>query len=410
MRRSLFTVLSIAALLGAACASSAPASLTTAPAAKPTEAPKPAAPAPAAAASPAAAPSPAAAAVPSPVPASPAAAPAPSALPAVAKPSFDTEAIASFYRGKTVRIVVGYPAGNPFDVHARLVANAMPQYLPGSPTIIVENKVGAGGITATNLVYSAEPKDGSVMNIVGAGLTLQQALGAPGIQFDSAKMNWLGSGTKTVSGCALRTDTGVKTIQDVMGPSGKELTVGGIGPGTTTFDTPAVLNATLGTKFKIIQGYAGGGATVNAVTQKEVDGMCGNLDTFEVGARHLMEDGTLKMLIIMGNEPLEHPWLKGVPVAEQLAKSEDDKLMLRAVNSQSLTYHPYAVAPEAPTERVAALRKALADTFADRAFRDAAAKAGFNVNPLTGEQLTEAYRAVLNTPAPLLARLKDILK
>jgi hypothetical protein len=165
------------------------------------------------------------------------------ATPAAQAPpaAVDEQAVGAFYRGKTIRLVVGYAPGGSFDLHARVLARYLSQYVPGNPNVIVENKPGAGGFVATNLVYASEPKDGTVINLVGAGLPLQQALGKEGIQFDVTKMSWLGSGTSTVSACAARVETGITSVQEVIGPNAKQLVVAAIGPGTTTFDTPSVL-------------------------------------------------------------------------------------------------------------------------------------------------------------------------
>ena len=134
--------------------------------------------------------------------------------------------VESFYRGKTVRILVGYGAGGPYDTFSRIVARYMAQYIPGRPTIVVENRPGAASLLAANQVYNSEPKDGTAIVSASSGLPMLQLLGKEGVSFDAARFNWLGGGNKTLSTCAARTDSGVNTLQDTMGPNGKQLVVG----------------------------------------------------------------------------------------------------------------------------------------------------------------------------------------
>lgn len=341
------------------------------------------------------------------VPAAGAAGPAAQA-PAAAAP--DAQGVEGFYRGKTVRILVGYGPGGPYDTFSRLVARYLPQYVPGRPTVVVENRPGAASLLAANLVYNSEPKDGTAIVNASSGLAMLQLLDKDGVSFDAARFQWLGGGNKTISTCAARTDSGVSSIQDIMGPNAKELVVAAIGPGTGTYDTPTTLNAVLGTHFKIVSGYDSTAKVILALEGQEAAGMCANLDTMTSTVRPLFDDGTLKMIAMMGHEPSDHPWLRGVPPAETLAPNEEARQILSALHSAAVANLPYAVAPEVPPERVAALRQALAQTFADPQFRADADKAGFEVNPSTGEELTQVYTTLLATPPSTVAKLKDVLK
>jgi tripartite-type tricarboxylate transporter receptor subunit TctC len=204
----------------------------------------------------------------------------------------------------------------------------------------------------------------------------------------------------------------VNSIHDIVGPNAKQLVVGAIGPGTGTYDTPTTLNAVLGTNFKIVSGYDSTAKVILAVEAQEVTGMCANLDTMTSTVRQLFEgdNPTLKMIAMMGHEPSDHPWLRGVPPAETLAQTEEARQILSALHSAALANLPYAVAPEVPSERVAALRQALAQTFADPQFRADAEKAGFEVNPSSGEELTQVYATLFTMPPATVAKLKDVLK
>lgn len=341
--------------------------------------------------------------------AAPAAA-APTAAPAAKPAAFDERAVADFYRGKTIRIMLGLPPGSGADVTARMVARHLSRYVPGNPSVVVDNKPGAGGLLAGNLVYNVEPKDGTVIVGIIEGNVLQQALGAPGIEFDVTKFNWLGSLIRTHSACLARTDSGVNSIQEMI--SGKELIVASTGPGTTSYDTPTILKEALGANFKLVSGYEGGAKTNLAIETKEVDGYCVSLNAMLSTMTNLLggEQPTTKIIVIMGSETPDHPLLKGVPAAETLAKTEDAKLLLRAVAAPGQMTRPFAFAPGVPSDRVEALRQAFAQVFVDPQFLEDGAKAKVDLSPSTGQEVTRIVQGIQNTPPAVIEKLKLVLK
>jgi tripartite-type tricarboxylate transporter receptor subunit TctC len=425
------------ALLGAvACAPAAPASPTAAPA-KPAEAAKPAATAAPAKPTegPAAKPAeakpalskaegPAASPAAKPAEAKPAASPAakpaetkpalskaegPAASPA-AKAAFDEKAVADFYRGKNVRILVGFAPGGSFDVYARMLAKVLPRYIPGSPNVIVENRAGAASMLAANQVYATEPKDGTAVGYVIEGLLLQQAVANPGVQFDGNKINWLASTVQTWGACAVRSDKGINSIQDVIG--GKEVAVGATGVGSLTHDVPAVIKAALGANFKIVTGYEGTSKMRLAVESGELDGNCMTWDEMSsIDKDKLVGDKPfLKVLTIMGEKTPDHPALKGVPAAETLAKTDEARLLLKTVQRPSDMTKPFMMAPEVPRDRVEAMRQAFFNGLKDQEFLADAAKGGWEVSPRPGTEVAEMVREILATPAPIVEKLKTFLK
>jgi len=323
---------------------------------------------------------------------------------------FDEQAVADFYRGKTIRILVGFSAAGAFDFYSRLLAAHMSQYIPGNPNIIVENRPGAGSALAANLVYAVEPKDGTVIGSFNEFLVLQQLLGAEGIQFDAGRFNWLGSSVDTTSTCLVRSDVGVNSIQELIG--GRELNMGATGPGTPTYDTPAVMNTSLGTRFRMVTGYEGITQINLALESREVDGYCVSLDAVQIVARRLVEaePPVVKILSVMGTQPPDHPYVRGVPATEPLARTEREKQLLRAVHAPSRISKPFAVAPEVPRDRVEALRRAMVAVYADPAFIEDARTANQERSPTDGERVTAVVQELLRTPADAVADLKNILK
>lgn len=319
--------------------------------------------------------------------------------------------VEDFYKNKTVRIVVGFGPGGATDTNARLVASVLSKYIPGNPRVVVQNRPGAGSLLAANTVYNNEPQDGTVIGAFSSDLALAQARGEPGVHFDATKYQWIASGYDTAAMCAVRTDAGVSGIEDVMGPDGKEIVFASFGKGGLSHIPAAVFNEVFGTRFKVVTGYPGGAAQRLAVKNNEVQGFCTTFQTIQ-GTEAGMFEGPAaccKVLIIAGAEEQDHPFLEGVPVAEQLAKkmgkSEEDIAMLRAMNAPNRISIPQAVAPGVPEERVEALRRAFEQAYKDPELLKLAGKMGLDLNPKTGEQVQVIVTELLDTPQPVLERL-----
>ena len=322
---------------------------------------------------------------------------------------FDEKAVGEFYRGKTIRVIIGSGAGGTYDIYSRLLAKHMPRFIPGTPTLLVVPRPGAGGLIAANAVYNSEPKDGTVIGSFGETFVLRQAIGAPGIQFDSAKFQWLGAAINAPLACVARNDSAISTFQDAV--DGKPFTVGTMAPGSTIYDTPAVLNAAFNIQMKLVRGFEGVAAIVNATESKEVEGYCASWLAMLTTGRHLqlIEGGVIKPILIMGDKTPDHPLLKRVPAAETLAKNEEARQLLRTMHAPSQITNPYVVHPEVPKDRVEALRRAFTATFKDPEFLSDAKKTKIEFSPSSGERTTQVVQSILSTPAAVLARMKKVL-
>jgi tripartite-type tricarboxylate transporter receptor subunit TctC len=318
--------------------------------------------------------------------------------------------VASFYRGKTIRIVVGFAPGGGFDTYGRLIAKYLSKYVPGRPTVIVENVPGAASMVAANQVYKTLPKDGTVIASFNENLVLLSALGKEGIEYDPRRFQWLASMVNSPSACATRADAGVNSFEEVM--AGKQWIIASEGPGTTTYDVPVALQAALGANLKLVPGYDGTSRMRLAIESREADGGCWTWDSMSVTARQWFESSPpfAKVLVVMGNRTPDHPWLQGVPAAENLATTPENRQLLALVNVPAQMSKPYAVAPEVPHERAEALRQAFAAVAADAEFIAEAEKAKLDVVPLTGAEVEERVRVVLDAPPAVLAKLKEVLK
>lgn len=318
--------------------------------------------------------------------------------------------VEDFYKGKTVRIVIGFGPGGATDTISRLLQRVLSKHIPGSPSVLVENKPGGGSMLALNTVYNAEPKDGTVIVSFNQDLIRSQAIGAPGVRFDARKLNWLASTDDSVGMCAARTDSGIAKIQDIM--NGKELVIASFGKGTISYDPPAAMNTTLGTKFKIVTGYQGGAAQRLAVRNGEVQGFCTSLEPMTASARELLEGDNpiTRIIVVTGSKTPDHPFARGVPTAETLAKTEEAKKLLRAIHLGFTMTIPFATAPEVPKDRVQALRAAFEKTFKDPEFLALAEKAQQTIRPKFGEEVARVAEEMLNLPPALANKLKVILQ
>jgi tripartite-type tricarboxylate transporter receptor subunit TctC len=397
--------LSVAALLvlATACApasqpvpTTAPAkpAATTAPAASPATAASPAVAKPAT--SPVAGASPAAAASP---------APKPAAQPA-AKPQFDEAAVANFYRGKTLTILVGYTPGGGYDLYARLLAAHIGRSIPGNPTVIVQNLPGAGSMLSANTLFNTSPKDGTVIGTFARGLPAEELMQHDGVQFKSTEFNWIGSMNEEVSVCVARADSPVKTFQDVLTTP---LKVGGTGPGADTDFFPQFLNGVLGTKFDLATGYPGGNDINVAMERGEVQGRCGWSWSSVISTRPqwLQEPRFINILTQMSLN--KHPDLPDVPLVTDFARNDEERTLMRVVFSRQTMGRPYAVPPGVPQDRVNALRYAFDTTLRDPQFLSEAGQGGeIEINPVSGQAVADLVAEIMRTPPDLARRLDEL--
>ncbi|HZR99691.1 MAG TPA: hypothetical protein VFE37_13345 [Chloroflexota bacterium] len=342
----------------------------------------------------------------------PAAPAAPASTPATPAGSTAADAgpASDFYRGKTLRLVVGFAPGGGYDIWARLLAKHLGRHIPGNPAVIVENKPGAGSMLAANLVYNSEPKDGTVVVTFNSQMVLQQLLSQPGLEFDARRFQWLGSASSGQNACMVRRELGITDARQLIGPGGREVVMGGEAPGSGITDTPAVMNAALGTRFKIIYGYEGASKVQLAVESGEVDGFCLTWDSVLATLKPWFEPTPLVTVpLIMGDRVPAHPWLKDTAAAEALAPSDQARKLLRAVQGPRAFTFPYAVAPGVPAERVAVLRQAVDRAFADPALLAEAERSGLVVEYKSADAVTQIVTELLSLDTDTIEAVKRAL-
>lgn len=315
------------------------------------------------------------------------------------------DAIADFYAGKQVTLVVATPPGGPYDNHARLLARHLGRHIPGNPVIVVENMSGATGMRAANYLYAVAPQDGTILANLHNMLALVEALGQTTVVLDPTGFNWLGNMTREVGDAILSTKSRVKTIDDAKRV---EAVMGAAGPMALGAIYPRLMNRVLGTKFRIITGYDGANGVAQALEQGEVEGDAG--DTWFSGQGRTYDwykAGTIRVLVQIGTRT---PDLPDVPLLVDLAGNDADRELLELFSSPYTIGKPTAVGPKVPPARVAALRAAYAATMSDPEFLADATQLGITIAPVSGQELTALMKRLMNLDPVLLKRAREVIE
>jgi tripartite-type tricarboxylate transporter receptor subunit TctC len=312
---------------------------------------------------------------------------------------------ADFYNGKSVTMIVGGSAGGGYDTLARAIGRFLGKHVPGSPAVVVRDMPGAGGMVATNYLYNTADKDGTVIGLVENSTPLAPLFGTKEARYDATKFGWLGTPSIEVGLVVLWHTVPVNSIADLKRTV---TTMGASGTHSTQAFYSRLLNATLGTKMKVINGYTGLNDSFLAMERGEIDGSPSVFYSALTSTRPAwLPDHLAKVIVQYGPERLKE--LPDVPFAADLITNSDDKLLMQAAIAPTALGRPLVMPPGVPAERLAALRKALADVFADPEFKAAADQSGLIVNaPRTGEQLQEVINQAYASPSSVVDRLRQL--
>jgi len=315
------------------------------------------------------------------------------------------DAISDFYKGTTIRLIISADAGGSYDSDARLVARHLGKHIPGNPRIVPENMLGASGRVAANYMYHAAPKDGSVIAVMQQSLPMGQALGEPGIQYDAAKFNWIGSPVRPDETLVVWHTTGVRSIDDAKK---KEVIIGATSPTGMNYVYPKLANELLGTKFKIVTGYPGGTPIVLALERGEVEGRGSNpWSEWKATKPDWVKDR--KIVPILQMSLFKHSDLPDVPLMVDLAPNDTARSVFELITITGELGRPFVAPPGLPAERVATLRKAFDATMKDPEFLADAATAQKEIHPIGWEEMEKLVQRVLSSPKGATDLLKSAL-
>lgn len=318
---------------------------------------------------------------------------------------------APFYKDRTIRIIVGFTTGGLYDQYARLLARHMGRYIPGNPTIIVQNMPGAGSLSATNYVYGVAKPDGLTLGMPGSGIYLDQMLGRKEALFDVRKLNWLASVDQRDLLLYMRADAPWKTIEDVLN-SKEPPKCGATGTSDLTSIVTNILAETLGAKFQEVRGYPGGVEIDLAIEKGEIHCRGTGITTHYAREpyftwhksgfdRHLVQTGAKK-----------DPRVGDAPTLPEIMDNRKTPALSRNVAKVLLVSatlgRPIMVTPGTPADRVTLLREAMIKTFKDPGVVEEAKKARLDMEILTGAEVETQIRDVMNQPKEVIERVTKL--
>ncbi len=321
------------------------------------------------------------------------------AAPASAQPARD------FYKGKTVTLVISSSSGGGYDIMGRTIAKYLGKHIPGNPRVVVNNMPGAGGIVAMNYLYRSAPKDGTFIAAMQNNTPFEPLLGTKEARYDPTKFNWLGSPSVEVGLIAVWKTAPVNSLADLQK---REISVGSSGANSTPSFYARLINATLGTKMKIVVGYPGQNEVYFAMERREVDGFPSLFyNTLNATHPNWRTEKNIRLILQYGLE--KEPALPDVPSALDVVTNPEDKLLLQAGLAEVTLGRPYVMPPNVPADRVALMRKAFADTFQDPGFVSDSRRMALGVNsPRTGEQIQQLIAETYRAPPKVIDRLRKL--
>ena len=318
--------------------------------------------------------------------------------------AFAQDTVQKFYAGRNVDMVIGYPPGGGFDASARILIRHMPKHLPGAPNMIPKNMPGAGSLVAANYLYNVAPKDGSEFGIIGGSVPFGPLWSRDGVSFEATRFNWIGSMDRWNGIVLLWAGGKAKTLDDLRA---MEVPVGATGAGDVTAIYPRVLNALIGTRFRVVGGYRGTTDLNLAIERGEVAGRLGWCwDCVKAEKPNWIADKQIVIPLQLGLQ--KHAELDA-PMAFDLAKDEEARQIMRLVFGSQEMARPFVAPPGVPADRIAALRKAFEDTVKDKDFLAEAQKMAMPINIAYWHELEKLIKEVYATPEAIVARAAKIV-
>jgi tripartite-type tricarboxylate transporter receptor subunit TctC len=315
--------------------------------------------------------------------------------------------VADFYKNKNIDIYIGFSVGGVYDITARLLSRHMGRYIPGNPSLVPRQMTGAGSFTLANWLYQAAPKDGATIGTFARGIAFNPLIGEPAGAIEAAKFNWIGSTNDEVSVCVSRRESGVTKLEQMFE---RELVVGSGGAAADDDQLPRLINAVLGTKFRIVRGFPGGNEIKLAMLRGEVSGRCGwSWTSVKATEAAWLKEGSISMLAQLSLR--KHPDLPDTPLIVDYAKTDEARQIFKVALARQVMAWPYAAPPGVPADRVAALRKAFDETLRDKEFLAEAEKLNLEITPVSGERIQSLIEDVYRTTSSeLSAKIGAMLK
>jgi tripartite-type tricarboxylate transporter receptor subunit TctC len=313
--------------------------------------------------------------------------------------SFPAAAQDDFYKGKQINLIVGYGTGGGYDVYARLVAKHMQRFIPGNPAVVVQNMPGAGSLRAVNYIYNLAPKDGTAFAMFSSSMPVRSILGGnKSVQFDSLKLTWLGSSSSFAGDAYLlvvRADAPASTIEAVRRAEGSSLLViGSSGPGSSSYDIPAVLRDTIGLRYKMVAGYPGSADLFLAMERKETEARMVNLTGLKAVRADWLKPGSPYKILVQFGRKTRIGDLPDVPTAQELALNASARGLINLVEIPFELSRPFAAPPGVPADRARILQTAFRDAHRDPQLIAEARNLDLDISPIGPDEVLAALKSV----------------
>jgi tripartite-type tricarboxylate transporter receptor subunit TctC len=311
-----------------------------------------------------------------------------------------------FFKGRQITFLIGAGAGGGYDAYFRTFARYVVHHIPGAPTIVPKNMPAASGLAAANTLYTSADRYGATIGAFPNNIPMDTLFGNPGARYDAQKLNWLGSIGKLENVCATWITSPIKTIAQARA---REVIVAAAAATSNSAIMPKVLNALIGTKFKIVSGYDPGSGMTLALESGETEGVCGlSWSTIKAARPHWIKDNKLNVIVQLGLAKL--PELPDVPSALDLVSDPVSKQVLKLILIRQEIGRPVAAPPGVPADRLEVLRRAFDDTMKDPEFLAEAEKVQLEIEPLRAHEIDTLLANAFATPKPIVARAAELIE
>jgi len=310
-----------------------------------------------------------------------------------------------YFKGKTINFYIGFAGGGSYDYYARLIARFIGKHIPGNPTVVPQTMTGAGSFQLANYLFASAPRDGTAMGTVTQTVALEEALHSPGVRYRAAEFTWIGRATAILEIALAGKDARAKTVELARQ---YETPVAGTGSGSPSEGYPRLMNALVGTKFKIISGYPGSTQGMKAVEAGEVDGAFSSWNTLKRTRQEALRNHELSILYQCALE--RHPDLADIPTDVELAASEEGRQILAFYTSSAEVGRSIMAPPAIPPDRVDTLRRAFDATIRDPEFLADIERAQQEFQPASGEELQRIIQSTAGVPRAIVDKTEAILR
>jgi tripartite-type tricarboxylate transporter receptor subunit TctC len=317
----------------------------------------------------------------------------------------NADAVADFYKGRTVTITAATGAGSAYGIHGRLLAEEIARHIPGNPNVVMQFMPGGGGSKQANYTFNVAPKDGSFIGFPLKYVAVNQKLGRAGLKYDAAKFGYIGSLGPINSVVAIMKDKAPATTLE--GVRNTEVIMGSTGKSSETFITPTLMNNLLGTRFKIVTGYRGMKDITLAMERGEVHGRAGSWESVKAGDAAWLKQKRVALIALSG---LARNWdLPDLPTLIELARTPEEKAVLTFFGTGNAVGWLFITPPGVPAERLAALRAAFDKATSNPAYQARVKSRNLDIQPITGSEVRRLIDTTLAATPQTIARVKTAM-